>query len=156
MDDNEVEVAFYIGGRVIRTLFYKTKNPFYSGLRNDTSAGERWYLNDVGQFLIQNVELKVKQQLLDDTSGTCLNDLQISLEAFEEMDKDVLENEMEKIDCNNNDYVKQVKLIYEKYIRIRCHAYAKRATQLYMQQMHKKRSRTGKGERTSFRDNSFF
>lgn len=146
LDDTEKEVCYYIAGRVIRTLYFKTKNGFYKSLKDENThrfGHKCWNINQSGAKIFEATEVICRNALK----------LQPTELDFASMAEEVMFQNNFSCSWSNN-IEKQCTAMIEKYIRTRCHSYAKRLSQLFQEKLSQKRKKKhGKGARASFRTN---
>lgn len=145
----EKDVCYYIGGRVIRSLYYKTGDPIFQKFRKLSKNEERcWYLNHMAEniFCISEAIIKIvlEKHPQDFDSG---------LVAEEVIDKLKQRNMLHEIESSQL-AMERVSEMVKKYARTRGHAYAKRITELFQKKklLEKQLANKGKGKRTSFRN----
>lgn len=156
LNDNEREITYYVCGRVIRTLYFQTKNQIYWLLKGEYSgeASEKnlWGLTSFCKNIVDSLESKVQIYL---QSKIELDALYISNEVFTEMEDQIdhwiFNNRNHLESCDS--YSHFLKKFMAKYIRTRGHSFASRFSKLYDIQTIKKRKSNGKGKKGSFRNN---
>lgn len=149
---DERDICFYIGGRVLRSIYYKTGDSVLLKLKGDVSPVEFkncWGINETAKPIFLACEQEVKADL----------------HACEELDpsyiaEKVLQNCHSLLNSwsiavgkESEDASKLISMLLEKYVRTRGHSYAKRLTNLYQtkKRLIQKKVQRGKGKRASFR-----
>lgn len=150
----ETNVCFYIGGRVIRTLFYKTGDLLFRRLSEEHTVNEKrlWNLTEISKQIFHTTECNIKAHFLKQPKD--LDPALISEEVIDSL-KGMILNWLEEVEMSLPEAMKRISEMIKKYARTRGHSYACRITKLFEKKkfMDKKQHGKGKGQRTSLRNN---
>lgn len=146
LNEEERSLVFYVGGRVVMALYFKTRNSFFEDLKAKTKTiGNKrncWILKDEINEWFVSAELLIKGFLNNEVS-------QVDV-------KNITQKWMEKNNSSISKISKEHHLLISqmiaRYTRTRCHRYARRATQLYQSSKKCTKKSTSKGSGASFRE----